>query len=464
MAGTRAADTALADLLDTETPALVTVAAILLGDEPAAASLVERALVRAGSGDQSRTISRAAVAADVVVGCRRELQRSSGRRWTRSPEPALGLYDAPTADDSASDHSGKAAFDPVWEAFTDLPFELQALVALRCRAGFTDIEMLRALGGRVPWPRRALRRALDDVAATSGRSPDAVEQEVAAALRGREAAPSTVAATVAAVAASVRARPPGVPARRVRAGTAGALALLVTAGAGAAYLAADDSVEGPPLPRVGSPAAASAAPGHRLVGFGTVMLAVPRSWGYNRTACGSPTRNTVIFPDADPPSRCRARGDRRGRATTRWSSVTFTAAPSNALVLRQSTETDAIAGERVFSSPLTHRGGVWQQVVVVPGAGVQVVTRSPRRSVLSAVVGSLRAVPPGYGAVPVCVRQPIGQAIAAVKEAGLAVSFTQASTLSQRYRQPPVTHQTLQPGRVVPVATVVGLGFPSTDE
>ena len=458
-----------------ESRELVAVAVVLTDDDEAAASIAADVVAAAKASDSAQ---RVAVVSEVVAACRRFTKPSSGRgRQQAGPR----LYDGepsqaanpraaavPTSPTPAGGEEARPASDPIWDAIGDLPFDARAVVALHWCAGLDDQQIVRVMRGRVLLPRRVLRRSLADIAATVGADPERVATLVPAVLsrrtgaRGGRRGPGRSATPQATTAER----------RRPRAVIAGAVAVGLLAGAGAiAYVAA----EPPPDPASAKTAPADSGPpplaapggGRRLVGYGTVMLAVPRTWGYNRTSCGRPVADTVVYPDGDADVSCGAiRGDRRGRATARWSSVTFTAAPSNALVLvRPSIEQETLAdGRRVFASLPSRIDGNWQRVVVVPESGVQVVLRSPRRKPLRELLDGLRSVPPGYTVVPVCERQPIRDAIGAVKRAGLRVAFTQASTLTQRYREPPVTHQSPAAGRIVPLRSVVGLGFPSTDE
>jgi hypothetical protein len=77
------------------------------------------------------------------------------------------------------------------------------------------------------------------------------------------------------------------------------------------------------------------------------------------------------------------------------------------------------------------------------------------------IVDSLQPVPNGFTVVPPCERMPLREAVGLLGDAELAVRLTQASSLSEREQPPPVTHQTIASGAVVPVGTSVGLGFPS---
>jgi beta-lactam-binding protein with PASTA domain len=77
------------------------------------------------------------------------------------------------------------------------------------------------------------------------------------------------------------------------------------------------------------------------------------------------------------------------------------------------------------------------------------------------IVDSLELVPTGYTVVPPCQRLMLRSAIEQLDDAELGVKLIQASTLSDRETEPPVTRQTIASGAIVEKGTVVGLGFPS---
>jgi hypothetical protein len=195
--------------------------------------------------------------------------------------------------------------------------------------------------------------------------------------------------------------------------------------------------------------------GFRLVGYGQFAVAVPASWGHNLTSCGA--GNTVIYPDAALAASCVFR--------QQVSSVSFSDPLTSPFPLgRAPREIDPVAGQQVFDVPLPERAGVVQRIVIVPGAGFQMMIRSRDASVVDAVVASLQVVPKGYTVVPVCERLLLRDAAGRLKDAQLRLQLTQASYLSQRYGQPPVVHQSIAAGTIVPTGTSIGIGFPSMDE
>jgi len=200
-----------------------------------------------------------------------------------------------------------------------------------------------------------------------------------------------------------------------------------------------------------------AAPGMHLIGFHGIYTSVPSSWSHNQLECGKAAANTVVYPDAT--SEC-------GHAPLVYgavppTSVTFSEPPTNSLVLGRLRQVNDVGGQGVYATiPVTRRNLI-QRVVIIPKANVQMVLRGPDDHVLDDIVDSLEPLPDGYAVVPPCERLPLREAIGLLDAAGLKVKLTQASTLSAREPPPPVTHQTIASGEVVPVGTTVGLGFPS---
>ena len=91
------------------------------------------------------------------------------------------------------------------------------------------------------------------------------------------------------------------------------------------------------------------------------------------------------------------------------------------------------------------------------------IVRATDIHVMNDIVDSMQPVPDGFTVVPPCQRLMLRAAIEQLNEAELGVKLIQASTLSGRDREPPVTRQTIASGAIVEKGTFVGLGFPSTD-
>ncbi len=352
--------------------------------------------------------------------------------------------------------------DPLWEAIEDLAPRQRAVVVLRCFGGFSGPEIGRALRWRTPRPTATAVKALRELMLTVAPQQPGDRQEanplasferrVRACLRQRADADVDPQEVV----LSLRERFTSVPQKsRHSPAPLVAAALLVTAVVTAGvHLAAGDSPDREPAAEAPRPLVAPV--GTRLVGYGQLAVAVPAAWGHNLTECGTGGGDTVLYPDAARLSSCLVRGES--------SSVSFSDPLTSVIPLgRAPHEVDEIAGHLVFEVDLREPYGVKQRMVIVPEADFQMVVRSDQESVIDNIVASLREVPQGYAVVPVCERLLLGDASERLDDAGLRVQLTQASYVSQRYGQPPVTHQSIAPGTLVPTGTTIGIGFPSMD-
>lgn len=349
-----------------------------------------------------------------------------------------------------------------WEALADLHPRERVIVVLRCYADLTDIEIGQAMRWRTPRPGRARKAALGVL--MSNVAPQQCEGEnhgdpqadfelrVRASLRQRAAAgPDPMLPTLRPRLAAARQKSRHSPARLV------AAVLVVGATITAGFLLTHGPDQDQPEARATAGVARTpdAPAGTRLMGYREVAIAVPRSWVHDQAACGRATADTVIYPDADLGGGCRS--------SARVSSVTFGDAPPYPSALRHPPRLIGdLAGQQVRATGVTRRHGLFEQLVTVPGAGVQLVVRSPDRTVVASITASVRAVPAGFAVVPVCERQPVRDAVEALAEAGLAYRIDHASLPSTRYGAPPVTFQTLDAGMLVPLGTEVGLTIPST--
>ena len=167
--------------------------------------------------------------------------------------------------------------------------------------------------------------------------------------------------------------------------------------------------------------------------------------------------NTVIYPDAT--SGCP--GEMPVLVGVPPSSVTFSDLPTSATPLGRLRLVNQVGEFSVYATTPVHREGRFHEIVVVPRANVQMIVRTTDIHVMDDIVDSLELVPAGYTVVPSCQRLMLREAIERLNDAGLALKLIQASTLSDREREPPVTRQTIASGAIVEKGTVVGLGFPS---
>jgi hypothetical protein len=357
----------------------------------------------------------------------------------------------------------------VLQAFRDLSARERALVALSVYAGLPDSDLPWAVRWRPPRAALVARRAVRDVMLTAapvviGQAGDpaasrAMRARVERVLIEQAAAIDTDAAATARRLASsltgARQRPALPRPRRGWLVAAAAVLLLVVAGFVVQTRGNDEAPSETAIPA----AAPVATPGSQLVGYRGVYTSVPSSWTHNELECGQPVANTVIYPDAS--SGCFA--DESVRAEVAPSSVTFSDLPTSAVPLGRLRVVNQVGALRVYATTPVHREGLIHEIVLVPQANVQMIVRGTDIHVMDDIVDSMQPVPDGYTVVPPCQRLMLRAAIEQLNEAKLGVKLIQASTLSARDREPPVTHQTIASGAIVEKGTFVGLGFPSTD-
>ncbi len=357
----------------------------------------------------------------------------------------------------------------VLQAFRDLSARERALVALSVYAGLPDSDLPWAVRWRPPRAALVARRAVRDVMLTAapvviGQAGDpaasrAMRARVERVLIEQAAAIDTDAAATARRLASsltgARQRPALPRPRRGWLVAAAAVLLLVVAGFVVQTRGNDEAPSEAAIPA----AAPVATPGSQLVGYRGVYTSVPSSWTHNELECGQPVANTVIYPDAS--SGCFA--DESVRAEVAPSSVTFSDLPTSAVPLGRLRVVNQVGALRVYATTPVHREGLFHEIVLVPQANVQMIVRGTDIHVMDDIVDSMQPVPDGYTVVPPCRRLMLRAAIEQLNEAELGVKLIQASTLSARDREPPVTHQTIASGAIVEKGTFVGLGFPSTD-
>ncbi|MDQ3485793.1 MAG: hypothetical protein M3445_10360, partial [Actinomycetota bacterium] len=195
-------------------------------------------------------------------------------------------------------------------------------------------------------------------------------------------------------------------------------------------------------------------PGTRLVGYGDIAVAVPDSWAHNAVSCGAEASDTVIYPDAAVQGSCAANSDA--------SSVTFADPPPYPSPYSRAPGEIGKVGDRVVLGTAVNRTDAgYEQTLLVPVSGFSMVVRSQDRSVVTDVAASMRVVPDGFTVVPPCRGRRLRDAAADLAEADLKLVVDQASTLSDRYGQPPVTFQNVDSGQVVPVGSRISLFVPS---
>ncbi len=385
--------------------------------------------------------------------------RTARRRARSQQEPALRLADEFGAT------AGPPRVIDVWETVLDLPPRQRAVLVLRLFEGLHDRVIARMLKTPAPLVGHHARRALEQVALTAGLTgadqisgqPDAeacdrVAEEVAACLHEHHRGDDDVEPLVARVRDAARDIDPH-PSRRKPILVTGAVAVLVFA----SFVTPRwwPQQPGAPATLESVPVLPAAPAGTRLVGYANVVVAVPSDWEHNAVPCAGAIADSVIYPDAVDSGGCVL--------NPRSSTVTFTNPTSTAMYYSsiQPQQIDQIGGRRVLGTGLTRPNAAYEQTVIVPSSGFWMVVRSPQKSVVRKLVASIQVVPQGFTIVPSCRGQRLGDASADLVAAGLKPVITQASTLSERRGQPPVTYQNIDAGKIVPVGSSVGLSVPS---
>ena len=169
--------------------------------------------------------------------------------------------------------------------------------------------------------------------------------------------------------------------RRSRLTVLGAAAVVVLVAGGLVIQAADTSPD-PRPPVVADPPAEVDEPpaGHRYVGIGAAVVAVPDEWGTNETECGTPQEDTVII---DQGVICLALFPRPKNVDSVDVRPYY-----DGLDLDDWVERD-VDGERVLWSPVSTEGGVVTASVYVPSQQVTFVAASSSAGA-EEVVESLR--------------------------------------------------------------------------
>ncbi len=437
---------------------LAQLADLLTGDHARAEEVVVDAIARLYRVWPSVARSR-----DPLAAARRRLVsaylRSARRRIRQQPEPALQLADGVGAAPEAP------RVVNVWEAVLDLTPRQRSVLMLRLFEGLPDRAVARTMTMPTYVVARVAGSALEQVSMTAmltgedeisgqpyagGRERAAVE--VAECLVEHHRGETDVDYLVARIQEATRVFTPRRPHTMPILAT-GTAALLVFAAVAAPHWW--DQPFDAPAAAAAVPVLPPAPPGARLVGYADVVVAVPSEWAHNASRCSGEVTGIVIYPDAIESAACPA--------DPRSSTVTFTNPTSSAMYYSsiQPPQIDEIGGRRVLGTALTRNKAAYEQTVIVPSSGFWMVVRSPQESVVRQIVASIREVPRGFTIVPPCRGQRLRDASAEVVAAGLSPVITQASTLSERLGQPPVTYQNIDAGQLVPVGSRVGLSVPS---
>jgi hypothetical protein len=358
------------------------------------------------------------------------------------------------------------ADDAVLQAFRDLTPRERALVAVSVYARLPDTDLSWAMRWRPPRAARVASRAVRDLKLTAapvviGHVADPavsrvmqsrVERVLAEQASTIPTDPAGTAARLATSLAGAKQRP-ALPRPGSRWVVAAAAVLVFVAASFVVQSGGDEA----PSEASNAPLAPTASAGAQLVGYRGVYTSVPSSWTHNELECGQPMANTVIYPDAS--SGCF--GEVHIPAAVPPSSVTFSDLPTSAVPLGRLRVVNQVGKLGVYATTPVHREGLFHEIVLVPQANVQMIVRATDIHVMDDIVDSLQPVPAGFTVVPPCQRLMLRAAIEQLEEAELGVKLIQASTLSGRHAEPPVTRQTIASGSIVEKGTFVGLGFPS---
>ncbi|MBA3234057.1 MAG: hypothetical protein H0T17_08950 [Propionibacteriales bacterium] len=441
-------------------PRLVCAADLMTGDAATADEAVVDALALVHR--QWTTVTNRREPLDSI---RRALTTTSVRRHrSRVPPTQSSLQ---LADEHCHQRDPQTDLDRLWEALLDVSPRSRAVLVWRYFEQLSDRALARATGLPVLVTSRLARNAVEQVTLTVGPtgSDEICDARDSDELAGIESAIAECMALhhrgrvdVTALLERVQERVVGMTPRRSRGRAvliAGVAALVIVSGALASVWAARD---GPPTTAAPAPVhdTPAAPAGSRLVGFRTLAVAVPTGWGRN-TGCGAHAHGSVVYPDADVEI-----ADPGCDAAQTLSTVTFSGSASRPRMFGRANRTIGEAdGQPVLATSVRRHAGVYVQRVLVPIAGFSMLVRSPDRAVLDSIVSSVQPVPGGYSVVPICRGQRLRDASADVVRAGLKPVIQQASTLSNKFPQPPVTYQSLDGGVIVPVGSEVGLSVPS---
>jgi hypothetical protein len=397
--------------------ATLVTAYLLTGEWPSAKDAAAPAVVagwRASMGDLGSAGRRAC-----AVALARRHARARAPVWTRGG--GLQLQELGAQPPAAVDDPNE-----LWAALWQLTEQERAAVVLRSHVGLDDAAIPAALGRSLAAVEQDLDVAYDvlaHAARPSGHDVFDVESPLRAFFAAHaELRPETAAVEQrAAVLATRRKRT-----RYTAAAVAAAIALAtVVTGVMAtrpgpqptATQGTYTAPTGPPAwviqPR--SPSLPDLGPRRKLVGFRTVMVAVPASWTQVAARCDKLTEDSVVFPTVPHAALCGDDDVPRG-----LSAVSFNRDTSG----EPEVEGDfgprrTHAGDFVVTRPRT--GGRYVAYTSAPdvGFGMSIVSDSRRR--LNRIINSITVIPAGYQSVPWLVGRPSEQAVQIASARGLVV-------------------------------------------
>jgi DNA-directed RNA polymerase specialized sigma24 family protein len=429
-------------------PATLTAAYLLVGDWPAAEEAAAHALVAGRRASTSPDESAALVAL---------ARRHTGGGWRgRVRGGGLQLQEAGAPLTAAVDDPRR-----LWLGLSQLTERERAAVVLRGLLHLRGAEISTALARSPADVSRDLETADAIVAAADvGAAADGD-------LHGELAAFFAAHLALSRPTAAVERRAAWLERRRIRLLRLGiavaASAAVALAGAGIVTTRPDGEADtdraaaptGPPgwVIAPPQPVLPRAGPDHKLVGFRTVVVAVPASWRQVASACGAVRRDAVVFPPRDGSgAQCGNADLRRG-----LSAVSFHRdIAGEPEVEGEFGPRRTRSGDLVVTRPQT-RGGRYVAYASAParGFGMTVVTDS--RRALNRIIDSMTVLPAGYTTVPDCLGLSERQVVELLQRAGLvAQRLYDHSAIGLPMR---VVQQSQSVGAVVPVQTRVTLGM-----
>lgn len=212
--------------------------------------------------------------------------------------------------------------------------------------------------------------------------------------------------------------------RRHRTATAAAAAVLVVPVGVATLAQSMGDRQTSPVPA--APASTLPVPdGTRLVGVGSVAVAVPTAWGTNAVKCGQPVDDTVYFANQAAARSCAV--DSSNVAALRLARL------SSPIGQEASATTEAtrhINGIPVRLSPVVCTAsdpGLCSQTIIVPSedAGFTIYAPTRQRRLIDDIRQSLQTLPDGLTTVPYDPNAPVDDTMTLMRDAGLAVQVVE---------------------------------------
>ena len=429
---------------------VLVMAYLLTGDWPSAEVATAHALVRG-----RRTSSEADSSGAVEALVRRHVRRRANW-WSQGG--GLHLQEVGALPRAAVEDPGR-----LWPALAQLTEHERASVVLR-GLGMDGAEMAQLLGRSAADVERDLDLA-DDVMTHADPTRPASDRDIASELRAFFAAHVALTRST----EKVEQHAAELDRRRRRTlqlsavfGAAAAVAVasvgIVAAASQESPSAAADTLSTPTgpsdaatalseslLPRVGTD--------RKLVGFRSVIVAVPASWRQVSAACDSVKRDAVVFPTGDRAAALCGDDDLASGLSAVSFNVDTAGEPE---VEGEFGPRRTHGGEFIVTRPRGH-GGRYVAYTAAPdlGFGMSITTGSLRT--LNRIIDSITVLPAGYTTVPECIGLPSGQVEALLHGSQLVPQ--QLFDHSSVGLPLEVVQQSQSVGTVVPVQTRITLGM-----